>query len=125
MITLFFWSRFIFQKAQLCQEREEDVVTRAEAQCLQAVREERRDAALAEVKQDFQFSGTEEDLFPARKRGTTDGIYSICSASSCIFRIFRTMWMPAVLLMLIFLEVNRRGKLEIQSSFKKYQCGSK
>ena len=123
MITLFFWSRFIFQKAQLCQEREEDVVTRAEAQCLQAVREERRDAALAEV-QDFQFSGPEEDLFPARKRGTTDGIYSIYlpCASSCIFRILRTMWMDAGCP--VDVEVNRRGKLEVQLSFKKSPCGS-
>ena len=112
MITLFFWSsRFIFQKAQLCQEREEDVVTRAEAQCLQAV-------------QDFQFSGPEEDLFPARKRGTTDGIYSIYlpCASSCIFRILRTMWMDAGCP--VDVEVNRRGKLEVQLSFKKSPCGS-
>ena len=92
MITLFFWSRFIFQKAQLCQEREEDVVTRAEAQCLQAVREERRDAALAEV-QDFQFSGPEEDLFPARKRG---GVF--------LGFLGRCGWMPAVLLMLRSIE---------------------
>lgn len=53
MITLFFWSRFYISESS-ARPREEDFVTRAEAQCLQAVREERRrDAALTDDLQKF------------------------------------------------------------------------
>ena len=48
----------VFISESLATPREEDFVTRAKAQCLKAVRrEKRRRPALAEVKQDFQFSG--------------------------------------------------------------------
>ena len=40
---------------------------------------ERRDAALAEDKQDFQFSGA-EDLFPTMRRITTELMGSILSS---------------------------------------------
>ena len=70
----------VFISESLAMPREEDFVTRAKAQCLKAVRREKRcRPALAEVKQDFQFSGA-EDLFPTMRRSTTELMGSILSS---------------------------------------------
>ena len=66
----------VFISESLAMPREEDFVTRAKAQCLKAVRRERRDATppLQKLNKIFNFQdlGPEEDLLPAKKRSNTE-----------------------------------------------------